>query len=174
MIATRIKATLTARAFTLIEVTLALGVAGFCLVTVFGLLPVGLTSSQASLEQTTAGNISSAILSDLRCAQPLVAQASPRLGLPIPAADTANSVHTIYVDSGGNATAVDTSPVTSGPSVSRYRATIQFFPPQTATPRNATAVRILITWPALADPNYQSTPTNYTGSYEADTTLDRN
>jgi len=160
--------------FTLIEVTLALGVAGFCLVTVFGLLPVGLTSNQASLEQTTAGNISSAIVSDLRSTQPVGAGTSPRLGMPVPAAGTAATMHTIYLASNGSATAVDTAPMTSGSAISRYRATVQFFPPQPAVPRTATVVRVLITWPALADPNYQTLPANFSGSYEADTTLDRN
>jgi uncharacterized protein (TIGR02598 family) len=162
------------RAFTLIEVALALSVAGFCLVTVSGLLPIGLSSNQTSLEQTMAGNISSAIVSDLRSAQPMGTGTSPRFGLPIPAAGTAATMHTIYLASGGSATAVDTAPMTSGSAISRYRATVQFFPPQPAVPRTATVVRVLITWPALADPNSQTLPANYSGSYEADTMLDRN
>jgi uncharacterized protein (TIGR02598 family) len=162
------------RAFTLIEVTLALGVAGFCLVTIFGLLPVGLTSNQASVEQTMAGNISSAIVSDLRSAQPLGTGTSPRFGLPIPAAGAAATMHTVYLAASGSATAVDGVPVTSGSAISRYRATVQFIPPQSSVPLTVTVVRVLITWPALADPNSQTLPANYSGSYEADTTLDRN
>ena len=74
-----------AAGFSLIEVTLALGVAVFCLVTLFGLLPVGLTSNQDSLEQTMAGNIASAIVADLRCAQPMGTGTSPHFGFIIPA-----------------------------------------------------------------------------------------
>ena len=93
------------RAFTLIEVTLALGVAGFCLVTIFGLLPVGLNSNQASMEQTMAGNISSAILGDLRSTQ-AGAGLSPRFGIPIPAspgsaASTETSGTTFYISANG-------------------------------------------------------------------------
>ena len=36
-------------AFTLIEVTLALGITAFCLLAIFGLLPVGLRSNQAAV-----------------------------------------------------------------------------------------------------------------------------
>jgi Tfp pilus assembly protein PilV len=165
------------RAFTMIEVTLALGVAGFCLLSIVGLLPVGLTSNQASIEQTMAVNISSALVSDLRTAQPMGANISPRFGLPIPAAGAGSSMHTVYLASDGAATTVDTPPVTSGSSISRYRATILFYPPANnpqPAQRTATEVRVLITWPALADTNYAKAPANYTGSYEAETALDRN
>jgi hypothetical protein len=167
------------RGFSLVEVTLAVGVAGFCLLSLFGLLPVGLSSNQTSLEQTMAGNIAGAIVADLRCAQPLVTGTSPHFLIPIPAAGAAGSMHTVYLASNGSATSVDSGPVTSGSSVSRYRATIQFYPPQTVStqagpPRTATSVRLLITWPALADSNPDNLPSNYTGSCEVDTTLDRN
>jgi len=53
-------------AFSLAEVTLALGVAAFCLITVLGLLPTSLKTQQASIQQTTANQIISTIFSDLR------------------------------------------------------------------------------------------------------------
>src|SRR5882724_3234050 len=52
--------------FSLVEVTLALGVAAFCLVTVLGLLPTSLKTQQSSIQQTTANQIISTIFSDLR------------------------------------------------------------------------------------------------------------
>src|SRR5437870_3953081 len=52
--------------FSLIEITLALGVAAFCLIAVLGMLPVGLKTQQASVQQTTANEVISAILADLR------------------------------------------------------------------------------------------------------------
>jgi uncharacterized protein (TIGR02598 family) len=55
-------------AFSLVEVTLALGVAAFCLIAVLGLLPTGLRTQQASIEQTTANTISSQIVADLSAA----------------------------------------------------------------------------------------------------------
>ncbi len=55
-------------AFSLVEVTFALGVAAFCLIAVLGLLPTSLKTQQASIEQTTANTISSQILADLSAA----------------------------------------------------------------------------------------------------------
>jgi hypothetical protein len=162
------------RAFTLIEVTLALGVAGFCLVTIFGLLPIGLISNQASLDQTMAGNIAGALVSDLRSAQSPGAASSPRFGLSIPAASataeaaiTTTSPQTIYLASNG----IVTTGTGSGPAAPVFRATIAFGTP---LQRNSTPVRVFITWPALADSNPGVWPVHYTGCYEADTTLDRN
>jgi uncharacterized protein (TIGR02598 family) len=54
-----------AAGFSLVEVTLALGVAAFCLITVFGLIPVALMTQQASVRQTTATAIISQIVGDL-------------------------------------------------------------------------------------------------------------
>jgi uncharacterized protein (TIGR02598 family) len=165
--------------FSLVEVTLALGVAGFCLTTLLSLLPLGLTSNQTSLEQTTAGNIGAAIVADLRCAQPLATGTSPRFGFNIPGAESSpptisSNPQTIYLTANGSATgAVGSNPVSSGTAVSVYRATVGFAPPSGGQ-RTATVVRLLITWPALADSNPSQWPANYTGSYEADTTLDRN
>src|SRR5947208_15161423 len=53
-------------AFSLVEVTLALGVAAFCLIAVLGLLPTSLKTQQASIQQTIANQIISQIFSDLR------------------------------------------------------------------------------------------------------------
>src|SRR6266496_3947781 len=52
--------------FSLVEVTLALGVAAICLIAVLGLLPTSLKTQQASIQQTTANQIISTIFSDLR------------------------------------------------------------------------------------------------------------
>src|SRR5438445_13467799 len=44
-------------AFSLVEVTLAMGIAVFCLITVFALLPVTLKTQHAGIQQTTANTI---------------------------------------------------------------------------------------------------------------------
>ena len=165
--------------FSLIEVTLAVGVAGFCLLTLFGLLPLGLTSNQTSLEQTTAGNIAGAIVADLRSAQPLATASSPHFGFNIPSAQSpsptiASTPQTLYLTANGTPVgAVGNGPAISGTAVPVYRATVGFAPPSSGQ-RTATAVRLIITWPALADSNPSQWPSNYTGSCEVDTTLDRN
>jgi len=55
-------------AFSLVEVTLALGVAAFSLLIILGMLPVSLKTNRASTQQTTANSIISQIAADLRAA----------------------------------------------------------------------------------------------------------
>lgn len=50
-----------AAGFSLVEVTLALGVAAICLITLLGLLPAGVKTQQTSIQQTTANQIISQI-----------------------------------------------------------------------------------------------------------------
>ena len=49
--------------FSLVEVTLALGVAALCLLVLMGLLPAGVKTQQSSIQQTTANQIISQISS---------------------------------------------------------------------------------------------------------------
>src|SRR5436189_2271292 len=67
-------------AFSLVEVTLALGVAAFCLIAVFGLVPVGVQTNRNATSQTAATNILSSVVSDLR-ASPQTSSNSPRYGI---------------------------------------------------------------------------------------------
>ena len=60
----------TAAAFSLVELTLALGVAAFCLIAVFGLMPVGIQTNRNATSQTAATNILSSVVSDLRGSAP--------------------------------------------------------------------------------------------------------
>ena len=53
-------------AFSLVEVTLALGVAAFCMIAVFGLLPVGVQTNQRATSQTSATSIMANVIADLR------------------------------------------------------------------------------------------------------------
>jgi hypothetical protein len=53
-------------AFSLVEVTLALGVAAFALLAILGLLPTSLKTQQTSIQQTTANSIVSQIVDALR------------------------------------------------------------------------------------------------------------
>jgi type II secretory pathway pseudopilin PulG len=57
---------LESEAFSLVEVTLALGVAAFCLLVMLGLLPTTLKTQQASIQQTTANQIIAQTFSFLR------------------------------------------------------------------------------------------------------------
>jgi uncharacterized protein (TIGR02598 family) len=53
-------------AFSLVEVTLALGVAAFCLIAVFGLIPVGVQTNRNATSQTASANVMAAVVADLR------------------------------------------------------------------------------------------------------------
>jgi uncharacterized protein (TIGR02598 family) len=55
-----------AAAFSLVEVTLALGIAAFCLIAVLGLMPVGVQTNRNATSQTAATNIMAAVVADLR------------------------------------------------------------------------------------------------------------
>jgi uncharacterized protein (TIGR02598 family) len=144
--------------FSLVEVTLALGIAAFCLLAVFGLLPVGLKTQYLAIEQTTATRIVSAVVADLRTT-PRTATTSSLFGITIPG-NTASSFSTFFFDSEGHAsTALNTK--------SRHRLTITFAPNSVGS-RGATFAHLLVTWPAVAG------VADATGSSEAFVALDRN
>jgi len=137
---------LSKQAFTLIEVTLALGVAGFCLVSIFGLLPIGINSNQVSLEQTVAGNIASSILSDLRSTPVTAPATSSHYGIPLPTPGKSTSTMgpstspaTIFLAADGSAGASGEL-VTSGSAISRYRVTIGFAFPVPQVPQVVSAL----------------------------------
>ena len=55
-----------AAAFSLVELTLALGIAAFCLITVFAFVQVGVQTNRNAASQTAATNIMAAVVADLR------------------------------------------------------------------------------------------------------------
>src|ERR1043166_3988625 len=96
--------------FSLVEVTLALGVAAFCLIAVSGLLSVGVQTNQRSTSQTLATNIMAAAAADLRNTTKVAFGTSPSGSSPlflIPASGTT----TIYFDASGSQTAVTSAQV---------------------------------------------------------------
>jgi uncharacterized protein (TIGR02598 family) len=144
--------------FSLVEVTLALGVAAVCLLAVFGLLPIGLKTQQTAIEQTAATRIISAVVSDLRSTAG-TATTSSVFAINIPA-NSAPSSSTIYFDTEGHFTpAIDAN--------SRYLLTITF-PANSTGGRGATFVHLQVSWPAAA------TVANAAGTAETFLALDRN
>jgi uncharacterized protein (TIGR02598 family) len=155
-------------AFSLVEVTLALGVAAFCLIAVFGLMPVGLQTNRNSTSQTDATNIIAFVVADLRAnfknqstwRTPLLCIV---LGTPM----------TLYFDSqrqcAGNLAGSINSCGTAffSPSLqTRYRVNVTF-PPSTG---NLTYADVKVTWPAAADP----ATTTPSGSLELFSAFNRN
>ena len=51
--------------FTLVEVVLAIGIVAFAIVAIFGVLPVGLSASHSSQDDTRSGQIAQDVLTSL-------------------------------------------------------------------------------------------------------------
>jgi prepilin-type N-terminal cleavage/methylation domain-containing protein len=155
----------TRRGFSLVEVTLALGVAAVCLVTIFGLLPVGLQTNRNATQETASSDIVGAVIADLR-ATPVTtprggATTTPQFAIVIPSNPISAPVtsNLFFTSEGQNST--------SATSNSRYRFTITFLPNGPGS-RHATPVDLKMTWPATANPR------DAEGSVEMFAALDRN
>jgi uncharacterized protein (TIGR02598 family) len=137
------------KGFSLVEVTLALGVASIGLATIVGLLSVGTYASQRASQASAAANLFSAVATDLRAtaARSRTGESvtSQQLAIVIPAAP-ANSptVSTLYFAENETHSASITAQT-------RLRLTITFMP--NTAPQTATLVQLRLTWPAQASPD---------------------
>jgi uncharacterized protein (TIGR02598 family) len=147
--------------FSLVEVTLALGVAAVCLVAIFGLLPVGLQTNRNAIERTNSLQMLTAVAADLRATPGTGGGTSHQFQVNIPSDPTsASGTLTLYFDEHGqfsNSLQVN----------SRYRLEITFAP-NPAGAHSATFANLRLTWPAGAN------PTDANGSSETFIALDRN
>jgi uncharacterized protein (TIGR02598 family) len=137
-------------AFSLVEVTLALGIAAFCLIAVFGLMPVGVQTNRNATSQTAATNIIASIVADLR-ATPTTASTSTQYAIAF------GTAKTLYFDGAGQA-------ATSLGADSRYQVSVTF----PSSPTGLAYADLKVTWPAAA------TPANASGSVEMFAAFDRN
>jgi hypothetical protein len=165
-------------AFSLVEVTLALSVAVFCLMAVFGLMPVGVQTNRNATSQTIATNIAALAIADLHAAK----TASPMLGITIPVDPTSSPQFVppnVVPCSSGNTSITSqvryfdsqAQAASSINSNSLYRLIVTFVKNTTATATTgATYVNVKVTWPAAIDP-CAITPS---GSVEVFAALDRN
>lgn len=153
------------RAFSLVEVTLALGVASFSLLAILGLLHTGLTTEKATIGQTVASGILSTVFSDI-ASTPGASSVTQMFQLSLAGTDSA-APQTLYFSEDGKPTGlIGTVPTAS----SLYRVSVGIPPVLPASPP---VVRIFITWPAAADPDPAQWPTRASGSIEVVTALDR-
>jgi len=148
--------------FTLVEVTLALGVAAISLIALIGLLPVGLNTQQSSIQQTTANQIISQISSflraDVRLPPGQASKACPDPPFPNEPCDWSNlnghwrnvaAPDTMYFTNEAKQTGTVTQP-NNVPSDAVFRAKITYMTPPTQTTSLAS---IRVTWPAAIDPD---------------------
>src|SRR5205823_2918867 len=133
-------------AFSLVEITLAMGVAGFCLIAVLGLLPVALQTQQASVQQTTANAIMAEILGDLRADVRLPPGQASKEG------DSGFGLHGHWLLVSEPDTLYFTNQATlaaSLDSTATFRAKVTYlFPPTAST----SVAKIIVSWPAQVDP----------------------
>jgi uncharacterized protein (TIGR02598 family) len=164
-------------AFSLVEVTLALGIAAFCLIAVFGLMPVGMQTNRNAKSQTNATNIITAVIADLR-STPITTITTPtslRFGI------TLGTNVTRYFDSEGrcscdgaglqkfNSTTGSCSDTWSPTLQLRYQLNVTW---NVANPTGACSAALpcadlKVTWPAAA------TAANASGSVEMFAGFDR-
>jgi Tfp pilus assembly protein PilV len=142
-----------AAAFSLVEVTLALGIAAVCLISVIGIIPVGVKTTRDATSQTAATNIMAAVIADLR-ATPTTTNSSLQFGLGFGSAGT----QTRYFDGSG-------MPSLSLTANSRYRSDITWSVP----PTGLRYVDVKVWWPAAA-----GTSDTASGSTEMFAAFDRN
>jgi uncharacterized protein (TIGR02598 family) len=148
-----------AAAFSLVEVTLALGIAAFCLIAVFGLLPVGVQTNRNATSQTRATNIMGAVVADLR-ATPNVKTISAQFAI------TYGACKRLYFDSEGQIVSSGTcDPSTTVPPTSRYQVNVTWSDSGWSQLKYAD---VRVTWPAAA------TVANASGSTEMFAAFDRN
>ena len=145
------------KAFSLVELTLAMGVSSFCLLSILGVLPVGLESNHNSRERTAAASLARGIVADLRALAQTSSQTStPSLtSSPQYALQLSRAFSEVYLAEDGT-----TLP---GKENARYLATVKT---DAASP--TAFVNIRITWPAAAAADKAH------GFYETATAIGRN
>jgi uncharacterized protein (TIGR02598 family) len=151
--------------FSLVEVTLALGIAAFCLIAAFGLMPVGIQTNRNATSQTRATNILAAVIADLRTTTKTAGTwtgTSPQFCIQL------GVTTTLYFDSEGRCS-IDLAGLASpcgfdlGSGIQpRYQVNVTF-----PSSGYLTYVDLKVTWPAAA------TAANASGSVEMFAALDR-
>jgi uncharacterized protein (TIGR02598 family) len=141
--------------FSLVEVTLALGIAAFCLIAVFGLMPVSVQTNRNATSQTAATNIMAAVVSDLR--------ATPKgINTSVQFAITFGTAKTLYFDGSGQFS-------TSLQPNSRYQVNVTW---NASAPAGMQWADVKTTWPPTV---VQTSPTPApSGSTEMFVAFDRN
>jgi uncharacterized protein (TIGR02598 family) len=142
-----------AESFSLVEITLSLGVMAVCLLAVLGLMPIASNTKRSAAADTAAASIAAAVLADIR-ATPAAAANSTQFSIPFGAPSV------LFFNAEGEATATLNN-------TSIYRLEIAF--PNNASGANAALlVLVKVSWPAAA------APANAAGSAAMFSALNRN
>ena len=170
-------------AFSLVEVTLALGVAAVALIAIFGLLVTGTQTNYTAVEQSASTDILTAVAADLRATAKTIPAGSPtpspqfKIAIPGNPVTGTITLNPIFFSSDGQcASTLDGSVKCDGTSANpplrvRYRLTVSFLrnDPGTTPAKTATLVDLKMTWPAATTVTAANT-----SAAEAFLALDRN
>jgi len=137
-------------AFSLVEVTLALGIAALSLIAVLGLMPVAALTNRNATSQTAVTNVIASVIADMRAT---TSSTSPQYGI------TFGTAKTLYFDGAGQF-------ATSLGANSRYRVRITF----PSSPSGLSYADVKASWPAPVDP----ATTTPGGTVEIFAAFDRN
>lgn len=162
---------------------MALGICTFCLSVLLALLPTGLQAQKESVELTYASSLAAEIVADLeaeRNQQRLnpTGQSVSRFNFALPTGSTGSSMasgsnpdSTFFIAPNGEYQAsLVTSPVLSA---SKYRVDVGFdLQAANNNSLNATAVRVVISWPAQAPGPAAGWPDTLDNSFELITYMD--
>jgi hypothetical protein len=153
-------------AFSLVEVTLALGVAAFCFITLLGMVTVGLKTQQASAQQTTANEIISQVAADLRAQTRLPpGQVSKQFGLKGYWAIANEPQYLYFTNEGENTGSAYSAPPSTPPPGAVFMASITYrLPPSDTT----SLADVVVSWPAS-----QTDLTKVAGSVETFIAINR-
>jgi uncharacterized protein (TIGR02598 family) len=131
------------KAFTLVEVSVAMGVAAVCMFSLQALIPSTLKLANNASDQTAATTMISSITQDLRNT-PAGSNVSPGFGIPMP---NLNSTNSTLLTSTNFYLAEDGLGVLL-PTQARYAATVTLSNAAAATVTSLTTARIKVYWPA--------------------------
>jgi uncharacterized protein (TIGR02598 family) len=129
-------------AFSLVEVTLALGIAAFCLIAILGLVPVGVQTNRNATSQTAATNILTSVVSDLRASPPGQSK-SAKYSIK----RNKLSATTLYFDGQGQF-----APLLASLPNARYRLSVQVGADNPGGVVYPAYAYLKVSWPAAVDP----------------------
>jgi len=144
-------------AFSLVEVAIAMGILGFVIVTVVGLLSVGLKSNQVSLEETRAALMLTMLEADLRNTHPgLNTNASAIFHLPLPYTTNASGYAFNALQSGDFfTTGVNDSeqPTNLTGARPRFQVSVTYLDVPAVNSLKPMTARLVVNWPGTNTTN---------------------
>jgi competence protein ComGC len=133
------------KAFSLIEVVLALGICSFCLIALLGLLTQGLSSNRDTVSQTQAAAIARMVQSDL-AVRPVGTDGKPQGASKIYGIQAApGTARNFFVQADGT--------IANNPRDADFRVDVSLGGGTSISNVQAIPVYILVTWPAAANPS---------------------